>query len=229
MNNKNSILIVEDDKNTGFLLEKRLAEEGFEVTLCDDGLKGLKAFRSGRFNLCVLDIMLPSKDGLELGRDIHLINSEMPIIFLTARTLKSDKILGYQGGCDDYITKPFDIDELLFKIHAILKRSTRFKTIQQKITVSKLTLLTDERLIISGDKRTSVSHKEYLLIEFFFSHPDEVIPRKELLMHCWGNDDYFSSKILDVYLTKVRKILRLDDKLKLQNIHGHGYKLVVLE
>ncbi|MBO6515181.1 MAG: response regulator transcription factor [Bacteroidia bacterium] len=222
----NTILVVEDDKNTGFLLEKRLKEEGFDVVICTDGKQALDAFEPHAFCLCILDVMLPSKDGLELGRDIREEDDTTPVIFLTARNLKSDKVRGYKTGCDDYITKPFDVDELVFKIRAILKRSVRKQPLENKITVSDLTLHRDERLIVTGDKTTTVSHKELLLLDLFFSHFNEVIPRKELLMKCWGNDDYFSSKILDVYLTKVRKILKLDEKLRLQNIHGHGYKLV---
>lgn len=229
MIDSSNILVVEDDKNTGFLLEKRLREEGFDVTLCKDGDAGLQAFRNNGYNLCVLDIMLPSKDGLELGKDIHSINPETPIIFLTARSLKQDKILGYKNGCDDYITKPFDIDELMFKIHAILKRSSKSRPASNKLTVSGLTLLKDERLLISDNKTANVSHKEMLLLELFFNHFNEVVPRKHLLMTAWGNDDYFSSKILDVYLTKIRKFLKMDGSLKLQNIHGHGYKLIRTE
>lgn len=226
MHNFKSILIVEDDPNTGFLVKKHLVREGFDVCLCDNGEAGLKAFKQQNFSLCILDVMLPTKDGLELSKDIHSLDPEMPFIFLTARNLKSDKISGYKNGCDDYVTKPFDIDELVFKIRAILKRSSKISSSNQKISVSDLTLLKDERLLVSKDKSVSVSHKEFLLLELFFTNSNTVIPRSNLLLRCWGNDDYFSSKILDVYLTKIRKVLKMDNKLKLQNIHGHGYKLV---
>ena len=224
-----NILIVEDDKNTGFLVKRHLRDAGFKVCLCTDGKEALEYFKQESFDLCILDVMLPSKDGLELSTDIRQRNQTVPIIFLTARNLKSDKIQGYKNGCDDYITKPFDIDELVLKIHAILRRTKLVEKADRELKVSKLSLLTDERLLITATGRLSLSHKEMLLLEYFFKHFNKVVPRSELLMHCWGNDDYFSSNILNVYLTKIRKLIREDEDLKLQNIHGHGYKLTYKE
>lgn len=225
MSRQVNILIVEDDKNTGILLRKHLEAEGFKISLCVDGAKGLKCFEEEAFELCILDIMLPSIDGLELAETIRKIDQHIPIIFLTARNLKSDKVQGYKNGCDDYITKPFDIDELLMKIQAMVRRINPVKEVPSEIKVSDLCLLTNERLLLSGNKKIRLSHKEMLLLEQFFTHFNTVVSRSDLLINCWGNDDYFSSNILNVYLTKIRKLIREDDSLILQNIHGHGYKL----
>lgn len=225
MNNQVNILVVEDDKNTGILLRKHLEAEGFQIKLCVDGAKGLKCFEEEIFELCILDIMLPSMDGLKLAETIRKNDLQVPIIFLTARNLKSDKVQGYNNGCDDYITKPFDIDELILKIHAMLRRVNTVKEVSKEIKVSDLCLLTSERLLVSTNKKTKLSHKEMLLLEQFFTHFNTVVSRSDLLINCWGNDDYFSSNILNVYLTKIRKLIREDNTLELQNIHGYGYKL----
>lgn len=225
MEHKGKILIVEDDKNTGFLLKKRLQEEGFNALLCTNGKEAEKIILSQNLSLCILDIMIPSKDGLELSKDIRMKNNQVPIIFLTARNLKSDIVQGYKNGCDDYLTKPFDIDELMLKIHAIIRRTGTRHIESGELKVSKLSLLREEHVLVSENKRMNISHKEMLILELFFRNFNQVVTRRSILIACWGNDDYFSSNILNVYLTKIRKLIKADGSLVLHNIHGHGYKL----
>ncbi len=225
MDHKGKILIVEDDKNTGFLLQNRLQEEGFEVLLCTNGIEAERIIMNQNFSLCILDIMIPSKDGLELSKDIRMKNNQVPIIFLTARNLKSDIVQGYKNGCDDYLTKPFDIDELVLKIHAIIRRTGTKHIEPSELKVSKLSLIKEEHILVSDKEQKNISHKEMLILELFFRNFDQVITRRSILIACWGNDDYFSSNILNVYLTKIRKLIKADEDLVLHNIHGHGYKL----
>ena len=229
MSESKKILIVEDDKNLGFLLSTQLKANGFEVSLAMDGVSGLESFNSSLFDLCILDIMLPKRDGLSLAKEIREINSTIPFVFLTARNLKSDKITGYELGCDDYITKPFDMDELVYKINAILKRSSNIASVPQnnELQVGLLNLKVLERLVSINQKQITLSQKETVLLQLFFENPNEVISRKKLMLEAWGNDDYFTSKSLDVYLTKIRKVLGHGINLKLTNIHGYGYMLSV--
>lgn len=227
MTDMKKLLVVEDDKNLGFLLSTQLKNKGFDVHLAKDGMEGLKMFNENIYDLCILDIMLPKLDGLSLAKEIRKLNEVIPFVFLTARNLKSDKIVGYEIGCDDYLTKPFDIDELIFKINVIIKRTGTGKVKQENIfTVGSLTLSVLERSVSKDSERISLSLKEATLLKLLFENVNEVVSRKVLMIEAWGNDDFFTSKSLDVHLTKIRKVLSLDESLKLLNIHGFGYKLV---
>lgn len=227
MSSMKKLLVVEDDKNLSFLLSSQLKGKGFIVDLAMNGEEGLSMFNNSSYDLCILDIMMPKMDGLSLAKEIRKVDEMIPFIFLTARNLKSDKSTGYDLGCDDYITKPFDIDEIAFKINAILKRVGGDKNgSTSELVAGSLTFKHLERSVIDQKGKPHVlSHKESILLKLFIDNLNEVIPRKTLLMEAWGNDDFFTSKSLDVYLTKIRKILSLDPKLKLKNIHGYGYML----
>lgn len=223
------LLVVEDDKNLGFLLSKQLTKNGFDVDLAIDGLLGLEMLKQSTYDLCIIDVMMPKMDGLSMAKEIRSNYADIPFVFLTARNLKSDKITGYKLGCDDYITKPFDMDELIYKIHAILNRLNKSTNIEAKkeLQVGLLKLHITERFITNDSVQNSLSHKETILLKCFFENANQVVSRKMLMMEAWGNDDYFTSKSLDVYLTKIRKVLGLDERIKLTNIHGFGYMLKI--
>ena len=225
------ILIVEDDKNMGYLLRENLIVSGFVPVLCIDGQEGIEAFITESFDLCLLDIMLPKKDGLTLAAEIRKRNKEIPIIFLTAKSLDEDKIKGFKTGCDDYVSKPFNIEELILRMRAILKRNINLKTVEKmdKFVFSDYELNYSERKLIKGNIKENLSTKEAELLKVLLTLKNEVVPRTKILMEVWGTDDYFVSKSLDVYLNKIRKYFQGDPKIEIMNIHGFGYKFVVKE
>lgn len=222
-----NILVVEDDKNMGFLLKENLKMLGFEVRHAEDGEQGAKLFKQEDFDLYLLDIMLPKKDGLSLAKEIRAADETTPIIFLTARTMTQDKIVGFKAGCDDYLTKPFDIEELIYRIQAILKRTHPEHHIKQTkmMHIGSYQFLPTERLLRTDDEEYQLSAKEAGLLKLLAENRNEGVSRSLILKTVWGKDDYFTSKSLDVYLTKVRKYLKSNDAVELINIHGFGYKL----
>ena len=224
---KIKILLVEDDKNMGLLLQENFIIEGYHVDLSVDGESALKLFRKCKYDLLILDIMLPKKDGLTLAKQIRKEDLEIPIIFLTARSMSSDKITGFQIGCDDYITKPFDEEELLYRVKAILRRVNINSEINKTklIAIGNLSINLQERLIIGPNGEIKLSAKEVALVSILSQNRNSVVPRVQILKELWGRDDYFTSKSLDVYLTKIRRYFRLDSAIELENIHGYGYKL----
>lgn len=226
MSTFSKLLIVEDDKNQGFLLSSHLESAGFQIDLASDGEEGYNLFKKRNYDLCIFDIMMPRMDGLSLVKKIKNLNQSTPFIFLSARNLKSDKMTGYEMGCEDYITKPFDVDLLVHKINVILKRTTgKRQTKDLMLNAGKLELKAQERTIYFDQTPYVLTQKETTLLTLFFKNLNTVISRKKLMIETWGNDDFFTSKSMDVHLTRVRKILKLDSTLKLVNIHGYGYKL----
>lgn len=220
-----TILLIEDDKNLGLLLSEQLEDEGFQVILRKDGNGGLEAMRELHFDLCILDIMLPHIDGLELSGKLRELDKRVPFIFLTARSLKSDRIMGYKAGADDYIVKPFDTEELVFKIKAILRRAYPPEP-EEELCVGKSSFLITERILKTPAREFQLSNKEALLIKLFFSTPGVPISKSTILKTVWGRDDYFTAKSMEVYLTKIRKYIKTDPSLELQNLHSFGYKLI---
>ena len=223
------ILLVEDDKNMGFLLTENLKISNFETTLCENGINAYNTFLEKKFDLCILDIMLPGKDGLTLSSDIRKINKNIPIIFLSAKSLDEDKIAGFKKGCDDYITKPFNIEELIFRIKAVLKRNFTAETEERpnQFSFGKFSFLYDERKLISDDKTIKLSAKEADLLKTLLLNKNSVVARSTILNEVWGVDDFFVSKSLDVYLNKVRKYFKDSPDIEILNVHGFGYKLLV--
>ena len=221
------ILLCEDDENLGMLLREYLQAKGYEATLCPDGEAGLLAFRSGNYSLCILDVMMPKKDGFELAKDIRSANAEIPIIFLTAKTLKEDILEGFKIGADDYITKPFSMEELVFRIEAILRR-VRGKKNKESSTyrLGRFTFDTQKQLLTIGDKQTKLTTKENELLALLCSHANEILQRDFALKTIWIDDNYFNARSMDVYITKLRKHLKDDDQIEIINIHGKGYKLI---
>ena len=222
------ILLCEDDENLGMLLREYLQAKGLVTDLMTDGERGLKAFQKAKYDLCVLDIMMPKKDGFALAQDIRTINAETPIIFLTAKNLKEDILNGFKLGADDYITKPFSMEELLFRIEAIIRRVKGKKT--KEVTnyqIGKFSFDTPKQILSIGDNHVRLTTKECELLTLLCSHRNQILERNYALMTIWEENTYFNARSMDVYITKLRKHLKDDDTVQIMNIHGKGYKLVV--
>lgn len=222
------ILLCEDDENLGMLLREFLHAKGFTADLCSDGEKGYKTFLKGKYDLCVLDVMMPKKDGFSLAHDIRNVNAEIPIIFLTAKALKEDVLQGFKLGADDYITKPFSMEELVFRIGAILRRVKGKK--EKEITMYKLgkfTFDTQKQTLIADGKTQKLTTKESELLALLCAHMNDILERNFALKSIWIDDNYFNARSMDVYITKLRKHLKADPAIEIINIHGKGYKLIV--
>jgi DNA-binding response OmpR family regulator len=219
------ILLVEDDVNLGSLLREYLKAKGFVTILEPDGEKGYRAFKKDHFDLCILDIMLPVKDGFTLARDIRIQNPEIPIIFLTAKSMKTDILEGFRAGADDYMTKPFSMEELLLRIEAILRRTTRSEQ-QEVFSLGKYAFDSNKQLLTSGDKTINLTTKESDLLKMLCQHPNQVLERNYALKSIWKDDNYFNARSMDVYITKIRKHLSDEPGIQIINVHGKGYKLL---
>ena len=227
------ILLVEDDPNLGLLLQDYLQLKGkFEVVLCVDGEEGLKAFSKQEFDLCILDVMMPKKDGFTLGKEIRKINQQVPIIFATAKAMMEDKASAYDLGGDDYITKPFRIEELLLRINALLKRVTTKETadvapVETQFQIGDYTFDYTTQLIHYKGQQQKLSTKEAELLQLLCLKKNAVLTREEALLSIWHDDNYFNGRSMDVFLSKLRKYLKEDPKVEILNVHGKGYKLLV--
>lgn len=230
MEDKLKILLCEDDENLGMLLREYLQAKGYETELCPDGEAGYRAFAKGKFDMCVLDVMMPKKDGFSLAKDIRQNNAEIPIIFLTAKTLKEDILDGFKIGADDYITKPFSMEELTFRIEAILRRVRGKRKAECMVyQIGSFTFDTQKQLLTRGEKTTKLTTKETELLTLLCSHANEILQRDFALKTIWIDDNYFNARSMDVYITKLRKHLKDDDNVEIINIHGKGYKLITPE
>lgn len=227
------ILLVEDDPNLGMLLQDYLQLKGkFDVVLCADGDEGLKAFNKQSFDLCIFDVMMPKKDGFTLGKEIRKANQHVPIIFATAKAMMEDKASAYDLGGDDYITKPFRIEELLLRINALLKRvsakeNTNAEPVQTQFEIGKYTFDYTTQLINFEGNQQKLSTKEAELLQLLCLKKNTVLTREEALLSIWHDDNYFNGRSMDVFLSKLRKYLREDAKVEILNVHGKGYKLLV--
>jgi DNA-binding response OmpR family regulator len=226
------ILLVEDDPNLGLLLQDYLQLKGkFDVVLCKDGEEGLRVFTKHSYDLLILDVMMPKKDGFTLGKEIRKINSQVPIIFATAKGMIEDKMQAFNLGGDDYITKPFRIEELLLRINALLKRTDNpGKKEEEKQSVFKIGQYdfdyTNQYIAISGSHQ-KLSTKEAELLRLLCLRKNEVLTREEALLNIWHDDNYFNGRSMDVFLSKIRKYLRDDPNVEIINVHGRGYKLLI--
>ena len=224
------ILLVEDDPNFGTVLKDYLALNDYNVTHAKDGIEGLIMFKNSDYDLCILDVMMPRKDGFSLAQDIRVTNKEVPIIFLTAKTLKEDVLKGYSVGADDYLNKPFDSEVLLYKIKAILQRKETDSTPENEqfefiiggfFFNSKL-----RHLSVGENEPQKLSPKESKLLRMLALHKNDLMPRELALTKIWRDDNYFTSRSMDVYIAKLRKYLKKDDSVEILNIHGEGFRLV---
>lgn len=228
MEEKIKILLCEDDENLGMLLREYLQAKGYSTVLCPDGEQGFKEFTKNKYDIAVLDVMMPKKDGFTLAQDIRQANADLPIIFLTAKTLKEDILEGFKIGADDYITKPFSMEELVFRVEAILRRVRGKKTKESTLYhIGKFVFDTQKQLLTIGDQQTKLTTKENELLALLCSHANEILQRDFALKTIWIDDNYFNARSMDVYITKLRKHLKDDDQIEIINIHGKGYKLIV--
>ncbi|WDF55177.1 response regulator transcription factor [Mucilaginibacter sp. KACC 22063] len=226
------ILLVEDDPNLGLLLQDYLQLKGkFDVVLCKDGDEGLKAFTKDTYELVILDVMMPKKDGFTLGKEIRKINQQIPIIFATAKAMIEDKTQAFSLGGDDYITKPFRIEELLLRINALLKRvagsEVKEEPKQSFFEIGKYNFDYTQQMITTQDHQQKLSTKEAELLRLLCLHKNEVLTREEALLNIWHDDNYFNGRSMDVFLSKIRKYLKDDPEVEIINVHGRGYKLLV--
>ena len=227
------ILLVEDDPNLGLLLQEYLQLKGkFEVVRCSDGDEGLIAFTKEAFDICILDVMMPKKDGFTLGKEIRKINPHIPLIFATAKTMIEDKTEAFTLGCDDYITKPFRIEELLLRINALLKRVPKHKNEENSVQQSSFQIgdfVFDvaAQQITYKENTQRLSTKEAELLKLLCQKQNQVLTREEALLAIWHDDNYFNGRSMDVFLSKLRKYLKADPKVEIMNVHGRGYKLFI--
>ena len=226
------ILLVEDDPNLGLLLQDYLQLKGkFEVVLCTDGDEGLRAFTKQTYDLLILDVMMPKKDGFTLGKEIRKINQHVPIIFATAKTMIEDKTQAFNLGGDDYITKPFRIEELLLRINALLKRTEgtdkKGEEIEAHFKIGQYNFDYATQMISINGLQQKLSTKEAELLRLLCLHKNEVLTREEALLHIWHDDNYFNGRSMDVFLSKIRKYLKDDPSVEIVNVHGRGYKLLI--
>ncbi|NQW27181.1 MAG: response regulator transcription factor [Flammeovirgaceae bacterium] len=225
---KAKLLIVEDDPNLGQILQEYLTMKGFSATLRSDGESGLHAFYDAQFDLCLLDLMMPKKDGFSLAKDIRKVNVEIPIIFVTAKSMQEDVLKGFNLGGDDYVTKPFSMEELLVRINAVLRRSTAKKKedLPDEYIRAGLRYNYQEHALTIHDETVSLTTKENELMKLFFENLNQTVDRTVALKRIWKDDSYFNARSMDVYIAKLRKHLKRYQQLKIVTIHGEGFKLI---
>jgi len=225
------ILLAEDDSNLGFVVQDNLTTNGFQVTLCSDGESALRTFASEHFDLCILDVMMPKKDGFEVAATIREVNKEVPIVFLTAKTMQEDKVKGFTLGADDYITKPFDFQEFLLRVESILRRTKvlvkQVEDVVENYTIGEYSFDVKNQILKHPNDDKSLTKKETRILSFLCEHLNDIAPRDMILKNIWGTDDYFSGRSMDVFISKLRKYLSADANIQISNIHGVGFKLEV--
>ena len=230
MSKKKKILLVEDDPNFGSIMKSYLELNDFMVVLKEDGKQGLSAFKSEPFDICILDVMMPEMDGFTLAKEIKKANSQVPFIFLTAKSLKEDMIEGFRTGADDYITKPFDSEVLLFKLHAILKRNLQGAendADQNEMKVGNLLFNFQLRTLSYNQITHQLSPKEASLLKMLCTAKDGILLRKDALQKIWGADNYFNGRSMDVFIARLRKCLKADPSIEIANIHGNGFRIII--
>ncbi len=226
---KIKILLVEDDTSLGFVISDQLKSDGYQVTLCTDGAEGFKRFNEEKFHLCIFDVMMPKKDGFSLARDIRKINTEIPILFLTAKSMTEDKVEGFKAGGDDYLTKPFSVEELQLRVAALLKRVNIIieKEDDSILTLGSYVFDTINFTLKHTQFEKTLTKKEAQILKILLKFKNQVVAREVVLNAVWGQDDYFVGRSLDVFITKLRKYLKEDESIQILNIHGIGFKLEI--
>jgi len=226
---KIKILLAEDDENLGSLLREYLQAKSFEAHWLSDGEKAYKSFEKNRYDICILDIMMPNKDGITLAREIRMIDPEMPIIFLTAKSMKEDVLEGFSVGADDYMTKPFSMEELIYRIEAILRRTqgSGQQNKQTEFDIGQFHFDANKQLLTLESNSVKLTTKESELLKLLCNNANNVLERNFALKSIWIDDNYFNARSMDVYITKLRKYLKDDPAVEILNIHGKGYKLIM--
>ena len=223
------ILLLEDDENLGLIIKEHLILNGYDVTLCKNGQDGLAEFEKNDYNLCLADIMMPRMDGFTFTSKVRRKNDEIPIIFLTAKSLQEDKIKGFKIGCDDYVTKPFSVEELLLRIKAVLKRNKKLDPNSRRsvFEIGNIVFDSNRRLLKSPENETKLTTKETELLKLLCHNQNQTLSRKDALQEIWGSDTYFNSRSMDVFIAKLRKYLKDDPRIEILNIHGEGFNLII--
>jgi DNA-binding response OmpR family regulator len=229
--NKKKLMLVEDDINLGNIIFDNLELHNYEVILFRNGEEAWQNYEKGKFDLLLLDIMMPKRDGISLAREIRKVDPLVPIIFLTAKGLKEDKLQGFSVGADDYLTKPFEMEELIVRMEAILKRTSKGVLMDsiKEYKIGKYSFNIKQRTLVLGDNQSKLTTKEAGLLEQLCIQKNNILTREIALKAVWGSDNYFTGRSMDVYITKIRKFLSEDPAIEIQNIHGEGYRLVVDE
>ena len=229
MDAKIKILLAEDDQNLGLLLKEYLIAKGYETDLYSDGELAYHGFMRNQYHICLLDVMMPKKDGFSLAKDIRMVNADIPIVFLTAKNLKEDVLEGFKIGADDYMTKPFSMEELIFRIEAILRRISgdAQQTEQAIFKIGKFSFDARKQILTHDDTEVKMTTKESELLRLLASNMNKVLERNYALKAIWVDDNYFNARSMDVYITKLRKHLKDDPAVEIINVHGKGYKLIV--
>lgn len=227
-----NLLLVEDDTNLGELLQEYLIDKGYPTDLATDGQKGWQCFVDNQYDLCIFDVMMPKKDGFSLAKEVRMTGRDVPIIFLTAKSMKEDTMQGFRSGADDYVTKPFDREELILRIEAILRRYRKQSDLpeEEKSTVFQIGNYTfdyNHHQLVLDEKGTRLTSKESELLKLFCQNINQPISRSFALKTIWGDDSYFNARSMDVYITKLRKHFKEDASIQIMNLHGEGFKLMV--
>lgn len=221
------ILYAEDDQTLAFLTKDNLEQQGYDVHHCADGSICLETFQNGQFDLCILDIMLPKMDGFDLAIGIRKVDSEIPIIFLSAKTLKEDRLKGLRLGADDYLVKPFSIEELILKIEVFLKRSQKKAPEKNAYEMGKYQFDSKNMQVFNDTEKITLTQREAELLQLFLDNKNTVLKREEILKSLWGDDDYFMGRSLDVFISRLRKILANEKGIAIENVHGVGFRFSV--
>jgi len=225
---RRSILVLEDDKNLGFILKEHLELNGFDATLCTNGIDGISSYQKGGFVLCLVDIMMPKKDGFAFAREIRMQDQDIPLIFLTAKSLKEDRIEGFKIGCDDYVTKPFSMEELLLRIQAVLKRSSPASgPAPTTFSLGNYQFDFDKQTLQIGDTTQKLTTKEAELLRLLCLNMNRTLEREVALNAIWKDDSYFNGRSMDVFISRLRKYFSDDPRIEIMNVHGKGFKIVV--
>ncbi|OQX75283.1 MAG: DNA-binding response regulator [Bacteroidetes bacterium 4484_249] len=227
---KTKVLLAEDDKNLGTVLTSYLEAKGFPTTLCINGQVAFDNFRKGKYDFCIVDVMMPVKDGFTLAKEIRQIDKKIPILFLTAKAMQEDKLKGFELGADDYITKPFSMEELLMRMRAIIRRTTESRTLatnQNIFTIGIFNFNYNRQILKTAESEQKLTSKESELLRMLCENANEVLDRSIALKKIWFDDSYFNARSMDVYVTKLRKYLKADPNIELLNVHGVGFKLVI--
>ena len=229
MEQKTKLLLAEDDENLGLLLKEYLVAKGYDATLFPDGEAAYKGFMRDHYDICILDIMMPKKDGFTLAKDIRIVNADVPVIFLTAKNMKEDVLEGFKLGADDYITKPFSMEELIMRIEAILRRTSQESqaNAQPVFTLGRYTFDTRKQTLAEGDEVVKLTTKEADLLKLLCQNANKILERNYALKSIWIDDNYFNARSMDVYITKLRKHLSNEPTVEIINVHGKGYKLIM--
>jgi len=224
-NSKAKVFLAEDDMSLGFVIKDNLEEEGFEVVHCLDGQTAMDRFNKDEFDICLLDVMMPNKDGFAVAKKIRQQSDLIPILFLTSKSLEEDKVKGFQTGADDYITKPFSMQELMMRMNVFLRRTKKMHSeSQEEYQIGNLRFSFTDLKLNSPNGSFSLTQREADLLRFLCKHPNKVLKREEVLMNVWGKDDYFLGRSMDVFMTKLRKYFKEDPSINLETIHGLGFR-----